>query len=91
MEETEVEGMTKVRISEKGQMTLPAAIRRKLGIAPGTDVELEVREGEVVVRPLKTISEVAGVFRRYTRGKAAGWETVRRETQDAVARDVADE
>ena len=83
--------MTKVRISEKGQMTLPAAVRRKLGIGPGSEVDVQVREGEVVVRPLKTISEVAGVFRRYARGKAAGWETARRKTQDAVAQEVAHE
>lgn len=36
--------MTTVTVSEKGQVVIPAAIRRDLGIRPGTELEFE-REG----------------------------------------------
>jgi len=83
--------MTRATISDKGQLTLPVGMRRKLGIEPHSRVELELRDNEIIIRPLKTISEVAGVFREYAEGVSADWETVRTETERAVAREVADE
>lgn len=35
-------------ISEKGQVTIPKAIRDRLGLRPGTAIEFEVREGKLV-------------------------------------------
>ncbi len=83
--------MTRGTVSEKGQLTLPIAMRRKLGIRPRSRVELELRGNEIIIRPLKSISEVAGVFREYAEGVSADWESVRTETERAVAREVADE
>lgn len=40
----------KSRISSKGQITVPAAVRDMLGLVPGTGVEFIVREGEVLMR-----------------------------------------
>ena len=40
----------KSTISTKGQVTVPAAIRSELGLAPGTRVEFELREGGVLLR-----------------------------------------
>lgn len=40
----------KSRISSKGQVTVPAAVRDVLGLVAGTAVEFLVREGEVVLR-----------------------------------------
>ena len=40
----------KSTVSSKGQITLPAAIREKLGLAAGTVVRFELRGGGVVVR-----------------------------------------
>ena len=37
-------------ISTKGQITVPSAIRSELGLAPGTRVEFELREGGVLLR-----------------------------------------
>lgn len=83
--------MTRATISDNGQLTLPVGMRRKLGIEPRCRVELELRDNEIIVRPLKAISEVAGVFRQYAEGISADWESVRTETQRAVAREVAHE
>lgn len=37
-------------VSPKGQITLPAEVRERLGLAPGTAVHFQVRRGSVVVR-----------------------------------------
>lgn len=40
-------------VTQKGQIVIPAALRRKLGFEPGTKVVItEGAEGEVHVRPL---------------------------------------
>ena len=40
----------KSTISSKGQITVPAAVREKLGLAPGTAVLFELTEGGVLMR-----------------------------------------
>ena len=39
----------------KGQITIPATIRRQLGIDENTLLDISVKEGEIVVKPLKSI------------------------------------
>ena len=39
-------------VTTKGQLVIPAKLRRRLGIKEGTRVAFEEREGEVVIRPL---------------------------------------
>ncbi len=46
--------MVKGKVSSKYQLTLPAEVRRALGVKPGDTVRYEVEEGELrvsVVRP----------------------------------------
>ena len=50
-------------VSSRGQITLPAQIRKRMGIASGGVVILEEREGEVSLRPaaimeIETYSDV---------------------------------
>jgi len=40
----------KSTISAKGQITVPAEVREKLGLVPGTAVQFELREGGVLMR-----------------------------------------
>lgn len=42
-----------VRVTEKGQVTIPKEIRDALGIGAGTEVEFEQRKDAVVVRKSK--------------------------------------
>lgn len=37
-------------VSEKGQVTIPKAIRHKLGIRPGVVLEFEAKGGQLVAR-----------------------------------------
>jgi len=40
-----------VRITSKGQVTIPQAIREKAGLLPNTEVEFEMKGGRVLLRP----------------------------------------
>lgn len=39
-----------MRVTEKGQVTIPLNVRRHLGIAPGSEVEFEFVEGGAVLK-----------------------------------------
>jgi AbrB family looped-hinge helix DNA binding protein len=39
-----------MRVTRKGQVTIPLAIRQKVGILPNTDVEFTVRGDAVILR-----------------------------------------
>jgi len=80
--------MTTVRISEKGQLTLPAKARRQLGIAPRSRVEIEVREKEIAIRPARSIRDVCGAFKDLLGDKRLDWETERSEMERTVAEEV---
>ena len=38
------------RITAQGQISVPAGVRKKLGVGPGAVLEWQERDGEVVVR-----------------------------------------
>lgn len=42
-----------MRITSKGQVTIPQDIRERLGLLPNTEVEFAVRGGEAVIRRKK--------------------------------------
>lgn len=42
-----------MRITSKGQVTIPQAIREKAGLLPNTEVEFEMKGGRVLLRPAR--------------------------------------
>lgn len=40
-----------MRITSKGQVTIPQAIRERVGLLPHTEVEFSVERGRAVLRP----------------------------------------
>jgi AbrB family looped-hinge helix DNA binding protein len=62
---------TNVIVSRRGQITLPAPLRRRLGIADGDVVVLEERRGEVVIHPSAVIEVEA-----YSDEDVAAWNDV---------------
>ena len=83
--------MISVMVSDKGQVTIPAAARKKLRIGAKSKLEVEVRENEIVLRPARRIRDVKGIFTDRAKGKADDWGTIRRKTEEAVARQVVEE
>jgi AbrB family looped-hinge helix DNA binding protein len=45
--------MSKVRLNYDGWLALPAAARRALGVDTGDQLDVEVVDGRIVLRPLK--------------------------------------
>jgi AbrB family looped-hinge helix DNA binding protein len=58
----------KAIVSEKGQVTIPKAIRRRLGIRPGTVIEFEAAGGKIVGEKRDLVDDpvaaVTGVVKR---------------------------
>ena len=55
-------------VSSKGQVTLPAAMRAKLGITPGSYIQFEVRGNELVIKPELPMSAYRGILKGYDLG-----------------------
>lgn len=70
-------------VSTKGQITLPVASRRALGIKPHDRVTIEVRQTEIVVKPVPDFFELDGFL-----GKGATQEEEREAMMAAVAEHV---
>jgi len=58
----------KATVSSKGQVTLPAAMRAKLGIKAGSHIHFELREGELVIKPEVPMSAYYGMLKGFDLG-----------------------
>jgi AbrB family looped-hinge helix DNA binding protein len=56
--------MSITRVSTKGQVVLPKEVRDTLGLTSGSELEVEVRDGVVLLRPLHktTVDELLGML-----------------------------
>ena len=55
-------------VSSKGQVTLPAAMRARLGIGPGSHIHFELRGKELVIKPELPMSAYRGILKGYDLG-----------------------
>lgn len=67
--------MTTVTVSDKGQVVIPAAMRRNLGIKPGTELEFELEGSAIRVSlrqrvPASSIDSGYGLLRAKPSKKA---------------------
>ena len=58
-----------MRITSKGQVTIPLAVRRRLGLLPGTEVEFTVKGHSVILT--KSGKSIRRHFLVAIRGKAS--------------------
>ena len=56
--------MALTKLSTKGQIVLPKDVRETLGLSSGTELEVEVRDGLVVLRPIRktTVEDLLGLL-----------------------------
>jgi AbrB family looped-hinge helix DNA binding protein len=76
------EAKTSVVVSSRGQITLPAGLRHRLGIKEGGVVTLEERNGELVLRPAAVIE-----LTMYSDADIARWDA-EDELSDAERRRI---
>ena len=54
-----------VRLSSKGQLVIPGAVRRALNLAPGAEFHLEVVERKIVLNPVEAASPIEALYGRF--------------------------
>jgi len=60
-----------MRVTTKGQVTIPLEVRRALGITPGTELEFRVRGSRIEVQKMPGNGRGAEVVKRLR--NARGW------------------
>ena len=51
-----------VRVTRKGQTTIPARIRQKLGIKEGDKLAVEAVENQIIFTPIPKLEDMCGIF-----------------------------
>jgi antitoxin PrlF len=78
------------KITSKGQTTIPKRIRDELGLEPGDRVQFVLKDGEVVLHPIKsTLLDLRGSIKPIHRPEDFG--EVRQEVKRQVTRKAAHE
>lgn len=71
-------------ITAKGQVTIPAEMRKALGLKPGDKVSFGLEDHSIRIEPAKS-SLLAGYGAVKLRGGTKDWKKVRQETHRWVA------
>jgi len=57
-----------VKVTRKGQTTIPAKLRQKLGIKEGDKFLVEATEqGQILFRPIRKLEDCAGIYSKYAK------------------------
>ncbi len=70
-----------MRITAKGQVTIPMEIRERLGLLPGTEVEFEVADGYAILRKARNGGRRGRVIVDHLTGRGS----VRMSTDEILA------
>ena len=67
-----------ISVTKQWQVHLPRSIRQELGLAIPTSVDIEAKEGKIIITPrADSILEDAGRYARYAAQKDIDLDTVR--------------
>lgn len=59
----------KAKVAERGQVTIPKALRERLGIVPGTVLDFIEEQGRLIAKKSETLDVVDQVFGSLGRGR----------------------
>jgi antitoxin PrlF len=83
-------GVPTSTLTSKGQVTIPKAIRERLGLSEGDTLEFTLDEaGRIVVRPRTAAEGVCGVLRDFTPDKPVTVEKMGKAVRHRAARKVS--
>jgi antitoxin PrlF len=74
------------RLTTKGQITIPKAVREALGLAEGDAVIFRVEGNRAVLARTPDLLDLAGAVSVPARKRGVAWDEVRRQTRAARAR-----
>jgi AbrB family looped-hinge helix DNA binding protein len=78
------------RITSKGQITIPAAIRHRLGLKPRDKVQFELAGDAAIIRPAPS-KLLAGYGAVAPTARPEDWRKVREDFEQGVAEEVTAE
>ena len=61
----------RAKVAERGQVTIPKALRERLGIAPGTVLEFEAENGRLVAAKAEPVDRLEEIFGKFGRGRSS--------------------
>jgi AbrB family looped-hinge helix DNA binding protein len=73
------------RVTSKGQVTIPKAVRDALGLREGDEVVFRVEGARATLARTSDLLELAGSVRVPAAKRGASWDDVRRQTRTARA------
>ncbi|MBC2717728.1 MAG: AbrB/MazE/SpoVT family DNA-binding domain-containing protein [Desulfobacteraceae bacterium] len=79
------------KISKKGQVTIPKAIRKKLNIDKEGGLLFLVKDNEVRLQgvPASPVDQLAGSLKKYVKGHTP-LEKVRSDIQEKIAKEIVE-
>ncbi len=69
------------KVTSKGQVTIPKAVRDKLGIAEGDEIVFRVEKNRALLAKTPNLLELAGAVDVPAAKRATAWDEVRRSTR----------
>lgn len=73
-------GVKLMRVTSKGQVTIPQYIREKMGITPNSEVEFIEENGRVYIQKSETLSKRSNKFRKFR-----GIATIKMSTEEIMS------
>jgi antitoxin PrlF len=61
----------RAKVAERGQVTIPKAIRERLGIVPGTVLDFVAESGKLVAVKAEPADKLDALYGRFGRGRSA--------------------
>ena len=68
------------KVTSKGQVTIPKAVRDQLGIAEGDEIVFRVEEHRAMLAKTPNLLDLAGAVDVPTAKRGTAWDEVRRTT-----------
>lgn len=78
------------KVDSKGRIVLPQRVRERLGITPGSEVEIREQDGRAVVEPEDEPEDIVADLERLIETAAADREQTPYDDLDAQSRDHVD-
>jgi len=74
------------RLSSKGQLVIPKAVRRALGLEAGTRFHVQLKDGKIVLEPVQT-SPIGALYGKYPDANLLA--DLEREHQQEISHETA--
>ena len=76
--------MAKRNVGPKGQIVIPKRMRETLGLKPGIEVNLELRDQEIVIKKLQVTDNYAEYFIHTSAPKLKKWVNIKELLEEEV-------